>query len=628
MSQLDFSWTAPASAPLDTGLWRSNRMLYLLVSLFACVGAGLLIWNISRNYQQTLELHGRQLDVGAMVAEDYLSQTLEQTRLLLLDRSSQWLQLPPERRGAMAQTLLRAGLQGMPHVRSVSLANSQGQVLASSELANLGLLLPEMPQRGALLWLSQAYPGRDLAEAGKMLISDAPGFVLAALPVEIEGQQGWAVATLSPETFRNYFSRLELVGDARLEVYRYDGMPLFAYGAGRWLSSIERQERFGVQLAAREIGPAAERGRQGEVVLESYRAARRMPVVVMLSHDKKHVLATWRADLEILLWIFLPLLAGLAAAAILMVRQRLLSIRVMQTRTQAEILRLSQLVDSLPDAVVVLGRGGFPLHGNPEWTHFAGPQAGHDSLPSLYRARAGDRPATEAWLAKLAWVLQGNDVQAPQEELSLFDVDGQPRIYQLTVQRLEGGGDAVVLVQHDLTDSHAHAHKLRYLSSHDELTGLYNRAYFNELLAQSLEHTLPLAVMFIDLDHFKEINDTHGHQAGDQILTQAAQRILHVVRPSDIVSRYGGDEFIVALSAPALPALAERIAARINQRLNEPFEVDGQCFQLSASIGIAHAPAHGRNLQDLVAAADAAMYVSKAGGRNRATCYSPPPLTL
>jgi len=74
--------------------------------------------------------------------------------------------------------------------------------------------------------------------------------------------------------------------------------------------------------------------------------------------------------------------------------------------------------------------------------------------------------------------------------------------------------------------------------------------------------------------------------------------------------------------------LAERIAARINQRLNEPFEVDGQCFQLSASIGIAHAPAHGRNLQDLVAAADAAMYVSKAGGRNRATCYSPPPLTL
>ena len=185
-----------------------------------------------------------------------------------------------------------------------------------------------------------------------------------------------------------------------------------------------------------------------------------------------------------------------------------------------------------------------------------------------------------------------------------------------------------MLVQHDLTDSHAHAHKLRYLSSHDELTGLYNRACFNELLAQSLEHALPLAVLFVDLDHFKDINDAQGHQTGDQILIKAARRIQQSVRPTDIVGRYGGDEFVVVLSAPALPALAERVAGRLNQQLSMPFEVDGRSFQISASIGIAHAPAHGRILQDLVAAADAAMYVSKAAGRNRATCYSPPPLPV
>ena len=186
----------------------------------------------------------------------------------------------------------------------------------------------------------------------------------------------------------------------------------------------------------------------------------------------------------------------------------------------------------------------------------------------------------------------------------------------------------MVLVQHDLTDSHARANKLRYLSSHDELTGLYNRACFNELLGQALEsQALPLAVLFIDLDHFKEINDSDGHQVGDAILVEAARRLQEVVRATDIVGRYGGDEFVIVLGAPALPALAERVAHRLNQQLNSPFEVNGQCYVLSASIGIAHAPAHGRTLQALLAAADEAMYQSKAAGRNRATCYTPPPLS-
>lgn len=627
MSESEFSWGGRAFDGDITG--RANRMLYILLAIFACSGIGLLAWSISRDYRQTIDTHARQLDVGAMVVEDYLSQALEQTRLLLMDRASQWQQLPASARlGGQAQALLKAGLQGVPNVRSVSLVRADGRVVASSEPANLGLLLPEAPQRGALMWLSQAYPGRDLAEAGKVVISDAPGFVLAAMPLELEGEQWWAVATLSPETFRNYFSRLDLLGEGRLEVYRYDGVPLFAYGSGQWLTTVERQDRFGVQLAAREIGPAAERLRLGEPVLESYRAARRMPVVVVAAENRARVLADWRSNLQMSLWVFLPLLAGLLAATLMMVRQRFSAIRSMEARTQAEVSRLAQLIDSLPDAVVVLGRGGFPLHGNPEWRRFTGEQHDHDSLLSLYRARAGDRPVTESWLAKLSRVLQGSQTHAPPEELSLFDADGQPRVYQLTVQRLTDSADTVVLVQHDLTDSHAHAHKLRYLSSHDALTGLYNRACFNELLAQSLEHALPLAVLFVDLDHFKDINDAQGHQTGDQILIKAARRIQQSVRPTDIVGRYGGDEFVVVLSAPALPALAERVAGRLNQQLSMPFEVDGRSFQISASIGIAHAPAHGRILQDLVAAADAAMYVSKAAGRNRATCYSPPPLPV
>lgn len=165
----------------------------------------------------------------------------------------------------------------------------------------------------------------------------------AAMPLELEGEQWWAVATLSPETFRNYFSRLDLLGEGRLEVYRYDGVPLFAYGSGQWLTTVERQDRFGVQLAAREIGPAAERLRLGEPVLESYRAARRMPVVVVAAENRARVLADWRSNLQMSLWVFLPLLAGLLAATLMMVRQRFSAIRSMEARTQAEVSRLAQL---------------------------------------------------------------------------------------------------------------------------------------------------------------------------------------------------------------------------------------------------------------------------------------------
>lgn len=92
MTLSDFSWNARWQIPAS--LWRSNTLLYVLIGAFALAGAILLGLNVARSYQQTLELHSRQLDVGTMVTEDYLSQTLEQTRLLLLDRASQWKQLP------------------------------------------------------------------------------------------------------------------------------------------------------------------------------------------------------------------------------------------------------------------------------------------------------------------------------------------------------------------------------------------------------------------------------------------------------------------------------------------------------------------------------------------------------
>ncbi len=160
---------------------------------------------------------------------------------------------------------------------------------------------------------------------------------------------------------------------------------------------------------------------------------------------------------------------------------------------------------------------------------------------------------------------------------------------------------------------------------HDTLTELPNRAG----LAAALDgDTPPTAVLFVDLDGFKPVNDQHGHAAGDHVLRAAAQRVQRAVRPGDVVARVGGDEFVVVLPAvdasQRLEATVRSIADRILRELTRPIEVNGVEIHISASIGVAIAPL-GSDVDALVAAADAAMYeVKRAGGAgHRITVVSP-----
>lgn len=160
---------------------------------------------------------------------------------------------------------------------------------------------------------------------------------------------------------------------------------------------------------------------------------------------------------------------------------------------------------------------------------------------------------------------------------------------------------------------------------HDTLTELPNRAG----LAAALDgDTPPTAVLFVDLDGFKPVNDQHGHAAGDHVLRAAAQRVQRAVRPGDVVARVGGDEFVVVLPAvdasQRLEATVRSIADRILRELTRPIEVNGVEIHISASIGVAIAPL-GSDVDALVAAADAAMYeVKRAGGSgHRITVVSP-----
>ena len=194
---------------------------------------------------------------------------------------------------------------------------------------------------------------------------------------------------------------------------------------------------------------------------------------------------------------------------------------------------------------------------------------------------------------------------------------------------LNGSGaylGALALVT-DITDRKISTELIWQQANFDYLTGLPNRHMFMDRLSQETrkaDRTAAfLALMFIDLDHFKEVNDQHGHAAGDAVLVEATRRIASCVRSTDTLARLGGDEFTVILAGLDHVGSVERIAQAMIAALSEVFETGGQRIFISASIGIALYPPDARDLDALLSNADQAMYASKNGGRNRFSYFTP-----
>ena len=207
--------------------------------------------------------------------------------------------------------------------------------------------------------------------------------------------------------------------------------------------------------------------------------------------------------------------------------------------------------------------------------------------------------------------------------------DGTAFPVWLTVSAVKNAFGSVanyVGVLTDITYRKQTEERLRYLATHDPLSGLANRALFQDSLTRSIaqarrdQHTL--AIMLLDLDHFKAVNDDLGHAAGDMLLKRVAERLTDCVRDYDVVARLGGDEFIILLSGPTDAQCAANIAQRILSALSKPIPVDGTGVAVSASMGISVYPADGEDAEGLMKNADSAMYRAKEC-RGRYEFWSP-----
>ena len=242
-----------------------------------------------------------------------------------------------------------------------------------------------------------------------------------------------------------------------------------------------------------------------------------------------------------------------------------------------------------------------------------------------------------------------SELIAYQQAIGDFDVSGQhiplyvssgmvpgqrdryerlrPNGRSLEVQSIPFANGGMVRTFTDITDRRRSEEQVRYFARHDGLTKLSNRMVFHERLQQALEladrTSRKAAVVCLDLDRFKLVNDTRGHGVGDKLLAEVSARLRSAVRDIDTVARMGGDEFALVLPLVDQPENAEVLAARLLELISAPYEIDGVAALIGVSVGISLYPAHGANAEELLRNADIALYRAKADGRGVWRLFQP-----
>jgi diguanylate cyclase (GGDEF)-like protein/PAS domain S-box-containing protein len=309
------------------------------------------------------------------------------------------------------------------------------------------------------------------------------------------------------------------------------------------------------------------------------------------------------------------------------VRGLVLNLRDVTERVRAErALRASEaryraIVDTAYEGIWVCAPEGRTIYANSRMAQILGVE-----LDELINKPVGELLDEEAGPQAAQRLATRAEVGAERYELRYRRPDGAVRVLGVSASPLfddDGALEGSLAMISDVSDAH-HAHllreELRHSVLHDQLTGLPNRA----LLLDRLEHALErgagrTAVLFIDLDHFKYLNDSRGHSVGDALLLAVADRLRHVVRPGDTVARFGGDEFLVVCE-DVTESEAGSLAERWVQEIAEPLLVGGAVKHTSASIGVA--VSGGGPAADLVRQAETAMYAAKKAGRRRVAVFN------
>jgi len=309
-----------------------------------------------------------------------------------------------------------------------------------------------------------------------------------------------------------------------------------------------------------------------------------------------------------------------------MIRQAIIHDMSARAEHEREIRTAAEALASIAEGVIITDTHWRVVSANPAATRLTG--LAQESLVGMYLGETRQGPDGAPLPATLWREIEksghwSGDVQNQRADGSLYS----ERLSITAVRDVNQRVRYFVAVFSDTSVAEASRRRLEHVATHDALTGLVNRAEFERLCQAAIEQTkidgAAVAVLFIDLDSFKVVNDSYGHAMGDRLLIPVGERILRQLREGDVASRIGGDEFTVLMPRLLHREEAASLARRLCSALAEPFEIDTYEMAVTASIGIAVSPPGAGDATTLVADADAAMYVAKTEERNTWRFYTP-----
>ncbi len=435
---------------------------------------------------------------------------------------------------------------------------------------------------------------------------------------------GVVVGTIDLAYFRELFSKIDLGAESSLSLFLDEGTllarsPYREVDIGRSMRGAPHVE---TMVAERQGTIRARSSTDGVDRVYVYQHVGDFPIVLAVAQASEAIYGSWQRRALVIGTGAALLLLGCGALALIL-RRELVRRAAVESELFAQGERLQVTLRSIGDAVLSTDSAGAVLFMNAiaeRMSGWTGAEArGRPAREVFLITREGSRAACDPIARALAD--QVVDMQTTASILhrrggGQFAVEESARPIRNDAGQIVGA----VMVVHDVSETRAMSHRMTHLAQHDTLTDLPNRMLFQDRLHQAIERSArsgrKTAVLFMDLDGFKHVNDSLGHLAGDQLLIEMATRLKGCVRETDTVSRQGGDEFVLLLTDLEDGQGPSRVADTILDRLSQPFEIEGNALSVTASIGIAVYPDDGDNAVELVKNADAAMYLAKKTGRN------------
>jgi diguanylate cyclase (GGDEF)-like protein len=514
--------------------------------------------------------------------------------------------------------MLRTRLAAFPHVGSLNVFNKDGWLINSSEMWPVQDV--NIHDRRYFREFTSGQPTPEVIV--EPVISKVTGVWTTVFARKIVDRKGNIIGLASrgvePSHFEDFVASLALDADTTISMIHHDGTVIARYPQdpkllGKNVSSMPQFRRAlaaGGNISGRYVSKMTVDDRIGAV-----RALSHFPILIVAATKNETALADWRAQTR------LQFFAAVLAVVVVVVTISLI-VRQLQRQHQAAQKLLSEKSQHLDTAINNMtqglllfdARGQLVICNERYLEMFAlSPETVkpgcrlHDLIQ--YRKTLGSFVGdVDSYCQKF---LDPTGDEARDTVISIPD----GRLIHLIYKRSPDGGWATTL--EDITERRRVEARIEHLAHYDSLTGLPNRTLFQRRADELLQHAAytRFAILYIDIDEFKRINDSLGHPIGDEFLKAVSARLQEAIGPDDFVARLGGDEFAIVQHNAHAEDHVNALVARIYAALRTPFDCRGHSLAADASIGVALAPDHGHDLHGLLKSADLAMYAAKAAGR-------------